>query len=373
LRKEPHFGGRSVFQYKKKIDETTLQLNFGAEAQKGFFNTRDYGNNAGVADSLETDDNINLWQYMVFAQIDLKFKNGWIITAGVSMNKSSLQFINLFTRPSSNATTQTRTFENKLPPHLGLLKKITESISIYTNIARGFSTPTSAELLRSDGLLGTNLQPEDGMDYELGVRGNLLHEKLYFDISGFLFHLNNTIVQRIDTSGVYYYVNAGSTKQNGIESYISYQIADNTQQFISNAKVFVSYAWHDFHYGSFKQITSDYSGNKMPGVAPNTVVAGFDIFSKCGIYLNVTYNYTSAIAMNDANTDYAASYNLLGARLGYKKIFGRKIKAEIFAGADNIFNTKYSLGNDINAALGRYYNAAAGRNYYGGIIFNFFK
>ena len=42
-------------------------------------------------------------------------------------------------------------------------------------------------------------------------------------------------------------------------------------------------------------------------------------------------------------------------------------KLEIFAGADNLFNTKYSLGNDINAAAGRYYNAAAGVNYFAGI------
>jgi iron complex outermembrane receptor protein len=47
---------------------------------------------------------------------------------------------------------------------------------------------------------------------------------------------------------------------------------------------------------------------------------------------------------------------------------------EIFAGAGNIFNTKYSLGNDINAAAGRYYNAAPGVNYFAGIAFgNFFK
>ena len=54
-----------------------------------------------------------------------------------------------------------------------------------------------------------------------------------------------------------------------------------------------------------------------------------------------------------------------------EKIFQEKIRAEIFAGADNIFDTKYSLGNDINAAVGRYYNAAPGRNYYAGIIFQF--
>ncbi|SRR5579871_261490 len=373
LRKEPHFGGRSVFQFKKQIDQTRLQLNLGAEAQKGFFNTRDYGNNAGVADSLETDENINLWQYSVFVQLDLEFNHGWIITAGGSLNKSSLQFINLFTRPSSNATTQARTFENKFPPHLGVLKKLSGTVSVYANISRGFSTPTSSELLRSDGLLGTNLQPEDGMDYEIGLRGSLLHDKLYFDISGFLFHLHNTIVQRIDTNGVYYYVNAGSTKQNGVESYVSYELADNAKQFISNAKVFVSYAWHDFHYGSFKQVTSDFSNNEMPGVAPHTVIAGFDIISKMGIYLNATYNYTSSIALNDANTGRASAFNLIGARLGYKKIHAKKINAEIFIGGDNLADTKYSLGNDINAAAGRYYNAAAGRNYFGGIIIKFIK
>ena len=53
----------------------------------------------------------------------------------------------------------------------------------------------------------------------------------YFDISGFFFDLKNTIVQRIDTNGVYYYVNAGSTKQNGVETYASYQLVDNAASF----------------------------------------------------------------------------------------------------------------------------------------------
>jgi iron complex outermembrane receptor protein len=103
------------------------------------------------------------------------------------------------------------------------------------------------------------------------------------------------------------------------------------------------------------------------------VVSGLDINSTTGLYLNVTYNYTDKIALNDANSAYASSYHLLGARLGFKKDFSKKINAEIFAGADNIFNTKYSLGNDINAAVGRYYNVAPGRNFYAGVAFRFNK
>ena len=362
IRKEPHFGGRTVFQYKKPFIAGDFQLNFGAEAQKGFFNTKDYTNNQGVTGALQTDDNIDNWQYMVFTQADLKLHDGWIITAGASFNKSAVKFNRLSVTPP---VTQTRSFENKIAPRLAILKKITPSISLYASAARGFSTPAASELLHSN-FLNYDLQPEDGIDYEIGARGNLLREKLYFDINAFFFHLKNTIVQRIDTNAVFYYVNAGSTKQNGIETYIAYQIIDHPQQFINAAKVWISYTWHDFHYKDFKQVNTDYSSNRLPGVAPQTIVAGFDIVSKPGIYCSITYTYSDRIALNDADTDYAHSFNLLGAKAGYKMI-SRKIRLEIFAGVDNIFNTKYSLGNDINAAAGRYYNAAPGINYYAGI------
>jgi iron complex outermembrane receptor protein len=370
IRKEPHFGGRSVFEYKKQIGTTTFQLDFGTEAQKGFFNTRDYGNKSGVADSLQSDDNLNNWQYMFFAQADLKFSHGWTVTGGVSLNKSSIELVRLSSRPS---TTQERIFKNQLPPHIAVLKEIGKNVSVYTSISRGFSSPTVSEVLRSDGLLGTNLQPEEGIDYELGIKGTLLQNKIFFDISSFFFDLKNTIVQRIDVGGVYYYVNAGSVKQKGLESYVSYRFIDAPHNFINSAKVWSSYALHDFHYGSFKQVTDDFSRNQLPGTAPNVVVAGLDVTSKSGSYLNVTYNYTDKIALNDANSAYASSYNLLGARIGFKKEIKKKIGAEIFAGADNIFDTKYSLGNDINAAAGRYYNVAPGRNYYAGIVFRLNK
>ncbi len=370
MRKEPHFGGRSVFEYKKQIGKTSFQLDFGTEAQKGFFNTRDYGNKSGVADSLQSDDNLNNWQYMFFAQADLKFAHGWTVTGGVSLNKSSIEMVHLSARPS---TTQERIFKNQLPPHIAVLKEIGKNVSVYTSISRGFSPPTVSEVLRSDGLFGTHLQPEEGTDYELGIKGTLLQNKIFFDMSSFFFDLKNTIVQRIDVDGVYYYVNAGSVKQKGLESYVSYRFISAPHNFINSAKVWSSYALHDFHYGSFKQVTDDFSKNQLPGTAPNVVVAGLDLTSKSGCYLNVTYNYTDKIALNDANSAYASSYNLLGARIGFKKEIKKKIGVEIFAGADNLFDTKYSLGNDINAAAGRYYNVAPGRNYYAGIVFRLNK
>jgi len=76
------------------------------------------------------------------------------------------------------------------------------------------------------------------------------------------------------------------------------------------------------------------------------------------------------LPLDDANTVFAKSYTLLGSRVGYKSSFIRKMPIDFFAGADNLLDQTYSLGNDLNAAGGRYFNAAAGRNYYAGLRFD---
>jgi iron complex outermembrane receptor protein len=58
----------------------------------------------------------------------------------------------------------------------------------------------------------------------------------------------------------------------------------------------------------------------------------------------------------------------MDVRVGYRHRFSKKFSIEIWAGAGNIGDATYSLGNDINAFGDRYYNAAPGRNYYGGIL-----
>jgi iron complex outermembrane receptor protein len=62
---------------------------------------------------------------------------------------------------------------------------------------------------------------------------------------------------------------------------------------------------------------------------------------------------------------------LIGAKIGFEHWFKNKIRIKAFAGVENLFDERYSLGNDINGFGGRYYNAAAGRNYYAGVVLQF--
>ncbi|HEY2720544.1 MAG TPA: TonB-dependent receptor, partial [Chitinophagaceae bacterium] len=195
--------------------------------------------------------------------------------------------------------------------------------------------------------------------------------KLYIEVNAFYYRLENAIVSRKDSSNADYFTNAGSTKQRGIESQVSYRFFEQPHSFITSAGIWISDTWDKFNYDQFKQSTTDFSGNQMPSVPPQTFAAGFDIVARQGIYSHLTYSYTDRIPLNDANSDYASSYNLLGERLGWKKTLNRKAVLDLFVGGDNLFNVTYSLGNDINATGGRYYNVAPGRNFFGGASIHF--
>jgi iron complex outermembrane receptor protein len=369
-RQEPHFGGRTVFQYKTALGAGELQLNGGAEGQKGFFETRDYANKSGVGDTLQTDDRLNNWTWMIFAQGDLRLRGGWNITAGASYNENAVDITRVSVVPP---VTHPVRFDNKLAPRISLLKKITADLSIYASVARGFSTPTVQELEKSNGAVGPPLQPEDGIDYELGLRGTLLQGRFFYDINAFVFHIRNAIVQRIDSSGIAYSVNAGGTDQRGLETLISYRIVDDPAHFFRQLRVFISDTWHDFHYSNFIQDTTNYSGHRLPSVPPQLVVMGLDVTTRPGIYANITYTYSDHVALNDANTAWAGSYNLMGGRIGCHLAAGGRFRLNAYTGIDNAFNVKYSLGNDFNAAAGRYYNASAGRNYFAGVSLDYGK
>ena len=366
-RTEPHFGGRTVFGYEKKLTSSTLNLVAGAELQQGYFNTQVSKNNAGNPDTLQSNDDIRYNTYSVFAQADLDFQDSWIITAGVSINNANVEFTRLNAYP---VLKQKREYKSEWSPRLTLLKKLGRNSSVFGSIAKGFSPPTIAELLPSTSTISTFLEAEQGTNYELGGRFFLFKGKLQFELAAFYFRLNNALVVRKDSANADFYVNAGDARQQGIELSIDYTISDfNSSSVFDNLVIRTAQCFNNFKYGDFVKDASDFSGKKMPGVPDYTASAIVDLILKKGAYLNLTYYKATSIFLNDANTVESDSYSLLGARLGWKFNAGKKVRLNIYVGGDNLLDEIYSLGNDINAAGGRFYNAAYGKNYYAGVAF----
>jgi iron complex outermembrane receptor protein len=367
-RNEPHYGGRTVFKYSEDIGGSKLKIVFGAEAQQGFSNVKVYGNRLGVQDTLQTDDEITNLQYFVFAQAELELKAGWIMTAGASLNKSSIDFSRVSVIPPAD---QKRKYNNEIAPRISVLKNFNNYFSVYASASQGFSPPTLAELLPSTGVINTSLEAESGMNYEAGVRGSFLRDRLFVEVNGFIFQMKNTLAQRRDASGADYFQNAGSTRQRGLETNLNYHLVRANTGVLRSAKLFFSHTWNNFTYRDYKQVATDFSGNKLPSVAPQVIAAGFDIMTAVGAYANATWYYSDPVPLNDANTDVADAFNLLGSRIGFRRNIIPALLIDIYGSVDNIFNRTYSLGNDINAAAGRYYNAAPGINYSAGVTLRY--
>lgn len=369
-RTEPHFGGRTVFNWLHEVNDAQLKVSWGAEAQRGFFNTKTFQNKQGRPDTLLTDDDINNWIYSLFVQAGVRLPHDWNIDAGISFNKSSITITRLSV-PSFVPVK--RTYSNEWAPRIAVSKKIIPQLLVYASIAKGFSPPTSQEVLPSTSVISTGLNPEQGVNYEAGFKSSWLQQRLYVEVNAFYYRLQNAIVLRRDASNADYFVNAGSTNQKGLESQAYYQLLPAGKGFVSNARLWISHTWSRFRYNDFKQAAADFSGKQLPSVAPHIVTAGLDVSTRPGVYANLTWYYSDPIALNDANTVMASSYQLMGGRIGWRTRLAKGIAADFFAGADNLFDVHYSLGNDINAAAGRYYNTAAGANYFGGVTLKYIK
>ncbi len=353
---EPHAGGRTVFKYSILANTVKLSMDAGAEYQQGFASYSVHKNAGGNQDTLRTYDEINNRQQFVFAQAALDFKK-WTVITGASWNTLRVKF-QRFT--PSTLGMQNRTFNNEIAPRLAIMKKF-HDINIYASVAKGFSPPTTAELLPTGSAINLGLNAEEGTNFDLGLKGNFF-KNLYVDINAFTFSLKNTIVLRRNAGGGDFYINAGKTKQFGVETFLSYPLVFS--QKIQNSFLWVSHTWHNFHYKEFKQLNNDFSGKFLPSIAPHIISTGLDISMKRGLMGSLNYYYSDKIALNDANTEFAKSYHLVGAKIGYERVIKNNLKLQIFIGAENILNQTYSLGNDINGFGGRYYNTAPTRNYY---------
>ncbi|MEO6734701.1 MAG: TonB-dependent receptor [Ferruginibacter sp.] len=361
---EQGIGGRSVTQFYHK----NLRVHFGGEYQYGFTSTRTFSNQSGVPDTLQFDDEIAAQQYNVFLQTDINIGENFIINAGLSYNNYGYGFTRLNKRPVKEIK---RSFAPILVPRISLLQKLGANYSVYATVSQGYSPPTVDEIVPSTGVFNGSLDAEKATNYEIGLRSELIKNRLFADVAAYQFNLTNTIVTRRDAAGADYFVNTGKTDQQGVEISVNYYPVRNATKFLQELRIWSNYTYIKARFKTYQQGVIDYSGKKLTGTPPNVLAGGADAVTKIGLYANLTYSYTDMIPLNDANTFYGTQYNLFFARIGYKKDLGKKVKGEIYFSYDKSFNTPYGLGNDLNAAANRFFNPSAPENFLAGIKLQF--
>lgn len=358
-RQEQNAGARLTTTWERVSTTHRIRVVIGAEYQHFRAPIVVSTNVAGTPGTVLSDDKVTSILGVGFAQTEVELPKGLQLVGGLSINYAALDDERAQPLP---AVRQHKVFDPVLLPRLAMLKKINPSLTAFASVSRGFSPPTVAELVPSTGIYNAELNPESGWSLEGGLRG-WLGKEFGWQVSVYDFRLDNAIVLQRDSTGADYYVNAGSTLQPGVEA--SFEWRRRFTSFIRSLQLNGSVAYTHYRFGTYVSDGNDYSGNVLTGVPPWTLVLGADAEWPSRVYTTLNVNYTARIPLNDANTDYASDYLLVGIRVGRQ--FEGRLPVDFFAGVDNLLDIRYSLGNDLNAAGKRYFNAAPGINYYVGL------
>ncbi len=340
----------------------------GLELQQTRAKIRNFANAGGKPDSSLGSNRLNVLQYFFFTRFYAEILKKLNIEAAISADNFQYRF-GAF---EASSPLTTRRFDMQIMPKVALSYKITGNIALRLSASRGFSPPTIDEIRSNDNIVNIDLQPENGWNYETGIRFREKRNRLWGEALVFKYKLENAIVRRLNTDNTEFFENVGGTDQLGFEAALNAWIIEpKATGFIRDLQLRSSYTFSNFKFYNYIQRNNDYSGNRLTGVPEHMVTSSLNVSFPAGFYLFLQHNFTSDIPLNDANADFSDPYNLVGIKIGCNIKTRSENELGVFIHADNILNERYSLGNDLNAIGKRYFNPSPERNYSAGISITF--
>ncbi len=267
---------------------------------------------------------------------------------------------------------------------LGLTHDLTPGSTLFASASTGFRTPTLSQLYRTD-LSGDqavannpNLEPEESLTYELGLRQA-------FNLGGWPSALSASVFQVerddfiLDTSGQYspnsashdvtgeaaIYDNIGGTRTRGFELQLT---TEPHQDFAFD----LSYTWlhsvftryDDFYqalgnpYGrfgyvdpasfndpvnSYTLVHHDNTGNRVPRVSPHQINARLHWFGIDNLKLTTEVDYRSTAWADEINQEKWAGRTLVNLMAEYNLRVGsgEQDNIQLFMRIDNLFDKEY--------------------------------
>lgn len=362
LRDEASLGLRTFGELSQE-EILNFKVQAGVELQQTKLDVDRFINNAGIKGDLTKSDYLQARQGFGFVHGSISPFTKLFLESALSINMFGYKYKSFF--PSPIALSK-RNFKDQLMPRFAASYHFIPALAIRASVSKGYSPPTLEEVNPSGQAINTSIQAEKGWNREAGFRLSLWSNKLYWDAVYFNYELKEAIVRSPEVNNSYYYLNAGGTKQQGLESELVGKLLNKHTGLVRFLELRNSFTYNKFSFADYVNSGTSFSGNRLTGVPRKVIVSSAEVSFSKEISIFLQHNCTSSLPLNDANTVYSKNCHLfdIKASWGYKLF---KSNFQVFAGANNLFNKKYSLGYDLNAMFGRYYNAAQTRNFYAGL------
>ena len=335
----------------------------------------------------------------LFTEWTLALLHDISITGGVGVSNIKHSLNDRFnpalaTRPSLFE----KSYTGMVSPHVAVNKVFNKEFSVYASYSKGYKAPVSSYFYittpavttpatPATGRVNDILKPEIGNQFEIGTKGQLLKDKLTYELAYFNAVFSNKMTAipvaspaNPNTTLYSYVVNGGKQIHNGVEALVKFTAVQSDKGFFQTVRPFANLTYSDFKYGDNYDYrkglvsgdTLRYGNKAVAGVAKIVANIGVDVFMKHGLYANMSYNYKDKMPVTsdglvNSVAYHASSYNLLNGKIGIKQSLGKHFDLDFYVGATNLTNTKYYLMVFVNQIPDAYIPAPNTANFFSGV------
>jgi len=152
-----------------------------------------------------------------------------------------------------------------------------------------------------------------------------------------------------------YFENAGRSLHRGWEISADTRLGDASSLRVAYTRVNASFV-------SFVTDDADYSGNAVPGLAPQRLDALFQAEVGPG-FVELRGLYQADVPVDNGGSFASPSYFLMDARAGLEDFAVGTLRISPFVGVANLFDFTYNSSVVVNAFGSRYYEPGPGRTF----------
>ncbi len=394
-------GIRGVFSREGRIGTGSFRLTGGLDLEIQRDKRKEYGNEGVPGDLVGTLDDGRIFDELTlgdarldqeesvdgigpFVELEWAPRPDVVVTAGGRYDRFRFEATDRFLsdRTDDSGTRNMAQFS----PHLGIAFRPTSLTAVYGNFSTAFQTPTTSELSNRPtqaGGFNPDLEPERLRGFEVGIKGFLSDAGVAYDAALFAFGISNMLqpfqIDDPETDEIFFR-NAGKTRNRGLELKLTWSPLPEFN--LAMAYTGMRFEFSDYEVdrevdGTARRI--QLSGNEVPGVPPHHLFAGFSYAHTGGTFVEMNAQWTAEYFANDFNGPAPGSskpesdfvndgYALVDLRAGIA-YSGDVVGGVLFAGINNLFDTRYNGSIVPNAFGDRFFEPAAGRTWYIGFGF----
>jgi iron complex outermembrane recepter protein len=361
-----HYSGAGVrWSHRTVALSGPLDVQVGFDYERMTEQRRGFINNLGTAGGLKRDEDDTVDSTDAYAQAEWRVHERVLLMAGVRHSRVRFDSDDRFIAPGNPNDSGSIRYVRTTPVG-GITFDVSPTLKLYANAGKGFETPTFAELAyRPDGSPGLNfaLRPSISRHREIGAKW-LFGETAR--VTAALFHIDvaDEIVVATSSGGRNTFRNATKTRRKGAE--LAWQGRWGGGFETALAYTYLNAEFRDpFASGTPPVIIPP--GRRLPGV-PETTVYGEVVWrhAASGFHAGAEARYNGKIYVDDANSEFAASYTIANLRAGFEQR-RKDWRFTEFVRVDNITDKQYVGSVIVAEANRRFYEPSPGRNWLVGI------